>query len=65
MSPRLASGASPRVQALTPRPEQPEDLDGRGVGAAEPVRDTGVELGRFARCEHEVVFPEHLVADAN
>lgn len=38
--------------------EETEKLDRFGTGSAEPVQDAGVELGRFARCEHQIVVSE-------
>jgi len=46
------------VGAFALRAEQAEELDRPAVHRPEPVRRAGVELGRFARREHEVVFAE-------
>jgi hypothetical protein len=38
--------------------EQAEELDGFAADTAEPVRQAGVELGCFARCEHQILVAE-------
>jgi hypothetical protein len=43
------------VHALPLAAEEAEDLDGAVAGAAEPVRQPGVELGGLARAQDEVV----------
>jgi hypothetical protein len=39
--------------------EEAEDLNGCGVRAAEPMRHPGIELGRLARGEYEILFAEY------
>ena len=51
--------AAPAGAPARPAAEQAEQLDRLVVRGAEPVRDAGVELGRLARGEHEVVLAEH------
>jgi 2-polyprenyl-6-methoxyphenol hydroxylase-like FAD-dependent oxidoreductase len=53
-----AARPGPDVHALALRPEQGQQLGGLGPGAAEPVRDAGVELGGLARLHDEVVLGE-------
>ncbi len=53
------SMSSAQVRAFTLSAEEAEDLDGFGVGAAEPVWHAGVELSRFAGGEHEILVAEH------
>jgi 2-polyprenyl-6-methoxyphenol hydroxylase-like FAD-dependent oxidoreductase len=53
-----AARAGPDVHALALRPEQGQQLGGLRPGAAEPVRDAGVELSGFARLHDEVVLGE-------
>jgi len=47
------------VRAFALLAEQAEELDGFGSGGAEPVRCAGVELGRFAGGEHQLVLSKH------
>jgi len=47
------------VGALALTSEEADDLDGRGVGAGEPVRHPGLELCRLAGGQHEVLATEH------
>ena len=53
-----AARPGPDVHALALRPEQDQQLGWLRPGAAEPVRDPGVELGGFARLHDEVVLGE-------
>ena len=53
-----ATRPGPDVHALTLRPEQDQQLGGLRPGAAEPVRDAGVELGGFPRLHDDVVLGE-------
>jgi 4,5-epoxidase len=53
-----AARPGPDVHALALRPEQDQQLGGPRPGAAEPVRDPGVELGGFPRLHDEVVLGE-------
>jgi 2-polyprenyl-6-methoxyphenol hydroxylase-like FAD-dependent oxidoreductase len=53
-----AARPGPDVHPLTLRPEQDQQLGGLRPGAAEPVRDPGVELGGFPRLHVEVVLGE-------
>jgi hypothetical protein len=55
----IALGAGAEVCAFALLAEQAEELDRSGSGGAEPVRRGGVELGRFAGCEHDVMLSEH------
>ena len=45
--------------ALALPAEQAEELDGLAPDAAEPVRYAGVELGRLAGREHQILLAEH------
>jgi 2-polyprenyl-6-methoxyphenol hydroxylase-like FAD-dependent oxidoreductase len=53
-----AARPGPDVHPLALRPEQDQQLGGLRPGAAEPVRDPGVELGGFPRLHDEVVLGE-------
>jgi len=53
-----AARPGPDVHPLALRPEQHQQLGGLRPGAAEPVRDPGVELGGFPRLHDEVVVGE-------
>src|SRR5712664_3003081 len=56
--------AGAQVGALSFAAEQAEELDGLPAGGAEPVRDAGVELGRLAGRERQVVLAEHQAETA-
>ncbi len=47
------------MHALSLRPEQAEKLRRIRAGAAEPVRYPGVELGRLAGSQYQIVLAEH------
>jgi hypothetical protein len=51
-------GPGAEVRAFALPAEQAEELDWLAVGGAEPVRHAGIELGRFAGCEHHVLVTE-------
>ncbi|PSJ29662.1 hypothetical protein B7P34_06285 [Streptosporangium nondiastaticum] len=51
-------GAGAEVGAFALAAEQDEHLDGRGVGAVEPVWHMGVELGGLAFAEDQVLVTE-------
>jgi aromatic ring hydroxylase-like protein len=53
-----AARPGPDVHPLALRPEQDQQLGRLRPGAAEPVRDPGVELGGFPRLHDEVVLGE-------
>src|SRR5258708_11743772 len=52
-------GGDRGVGALTLPAEQAQELDRFRLGIAEPVRYAGVELGRLAGCEHQVLVAEY------
>src|SRR5260370_19388697 len=56
---RGGPGAPPDVRALALPAEQAQELDRLRLGIAEPVRYAGVELGRLAGCEHQVLVAEY------
>lgn len=39
--------------------EETEEFDGFRARSAEPVRNAGVEFGRLARCEHQILLTEN------
>lgn len=39
--------------------EETEEFDGLRARSAEPVRNAGVEFGRLARCEHQILLTEN------
>src|ERR1022692_4329598 len=53
------AGPSADVCSFALPAEQGQEFDGLGAGGAEPVRYPGVELGRLAWQEHQVLLAEH------
>jgi hypothetical protein len=51
-------GLRAEVPAFVLAPEETEQFDGAGVGAAEPMRNAGVEFGGMAGNEHQVLIAE-------
>lgn len=51
-------GSCAQVGALTLPAEEAEEFDRFGIGGAEPMWHPGVEFGRFAGREYQIVFAQ-------